>query len=73
MHSADLGGGLWPVGTGLALLAVGSSLRLWSMLTLGRFFTFRVAIQDEHRVIDTGPYRFGRYAEGRARLVPGLW
>ena len=72
VHSADLGGGLWPVGAGLALLALGASLRLWSMVTLGRFFTFRVAIQDEHRVIDTGPYRFVRLPSYSGLLVACL-
>src|SRR5207248_10084221 len=52
VHSADPGGGLWPAGAGLALVAVGASLRPWSMVTLGRCLTSRVPIQGEHRVID---------------------
>jgi len=31
------------------------------MLVLGRFFTFRVSIQEGHRVVATGPYRFVRH------------
>ena len=31
------------------------------MLYLGRLFTFDVAIAEDHRVIDTGPYRYVRH------------
>jgi len=46
---------------GLALFAAALVLRWYSMLYLGRLFTFDVAIAEDHRVIDTGPYRYVRH------------
>jgi protein-S-isoprenylcysteine O-methyltransferase Ste14 len=45
------------VGVGVALMALGIAFRLWSVRTLGRFFRVTVTVQDDHRLVDTGPYR----------------
>ena len=45
------------VGLGLALAWAGMAFRLWAVRTLGRFFRVTVTTQDDHRLIDTGPYR----------------
>jgi len=50
---------LYPLG--LALFVAGVLLRWWAIVRLGRFFTVDVAIADDHRVVDTGPYRFVRH------------
>lgn len=50
----------WPA-TGLGLFAAGTILRWWSIWHLGRFFTVNVAVAADHRVVDTGPYRFVRH------------
>lgn len=39
----------------------GVALCQWSVLTLGRFFTERVAICRDHQVVTSGPYRFVRH------------
>jgi protein-S-isoprenylcysteine O-methyltransferase len=46
---------------GLILFVAALGLRWYSMAYLGRLFTFDVAIAEDHRVIDTGPYRFVRH------------
>jgi protein-S-isoprenylcysteine O-methyltransferase len=46
---------------GAALFVMGLLLRWYSILYLGRFFTVNVAIAKDHRVIDTGPYRYIRH------------
>lgn len=61
IHATLLGGGYGPVVTGLVLLAAGVFLRLWAVVALGRLFTFRVAIQAQHHLVRTGPYRFVRH------------
>ena len=43
-------------GLGIALIWVGIGLRLWAVRTLGRFFRVTVTVQDDHRLIDSGPY-----------------
>ena len=50
---------LVPIGTGV--FVVGVVLRWYSIFYLGRFFTVNVAILSDHRVVDTGPYRFLRH------------
>lgn len=47
--------------TALALLGGGLALRWWAIGTLGRFFTTNIAIHDDHRVVDAGPYRLVRH------------
>jgi protein-S-isoprenylcysteine O-methyltransferase len=46
---------------GLSVFVVGTLLRWCAIIHLGRFFTTNVAIARDHRVIDTGPYRFVRH------------
>lgn len=61
-HLAPLPGSLWwPVAAGLALIWAGVALRVWAVLTLGRFFKMVVVVQEGHRVIDSGPYRWLRH------------
>lgn len=60
--------GVWPISTdprfvwaGIAVFAVGVILRLTSIATLGRLFTYNVAIRDGHALKTTGLYRFIRH------------
>lgn len=46
---------------GIVVFVAGLGLRWYSMAYLGRLFTFDVAIAADHRVIDTGPYRYIRH------------
>ena len=46
---------------GIGVFIAGYALRVYSILYLGKFFTINVAIAADHRVIDTGPYRFIRH------------
>jgi len=43
-------------GLGIALIWIGIGLRLWAVRTLGRFFRVTVTVQDDHRLVDSGPY-----------------
>ena len=45
------------VGAGIALIWAGIAFRLWAVRTLGRFFRVTVTVQEDHRLIDSGPYR----------------
>jgi protein-S-isoprenylcysteine O-methyltransferase Ste14 len=54
---------------GAAVLALGSSLRLWSVLTLGRFFRTTVVVQEGHRVVSAGPYRYVRHPSYSALML----
>jgi protein-S-isoprenylcysteine O-methyltransferase Ste14 len=39
----------------------GMALRLWAVQVLGSFFRITVVVQDEHRLVDEGPYRLWRH------------
>jgi protein-S-isoprenylcysteine O-methyltransferase len=40
----------------IGLIWAGMALRLWAVLTLGRFFRTSVFLQEDHRLITAGPY-----------------
>ena len=63
-------GGGWPsIALGLLIAASGVALRTWSIVTLGRFFTYDVTIQPGHRVVTAGPYRWVRHPSYTGGLV----
>ena len=40
------------------LIIAGFTLRMWSYYTLHKYFTFNLAIKEDHHLIKTGPYRY---------------
>jgi protein-S-isoprenylcysteine O-methyltransferase len=59
----------------LAAMAAGVALRVWSMRTLGEFFTRTLVTFDDQRLVERGPYRRLRHPGYLARLlvfVPGV-
>lgn len=58
---------LYPLG--LAFFIFGLVLRWYAIIYLGRFFTVDVAIAEDHKVIDSGPYRFIRHPSYTGVLV----
>jgi protein-S-isoprenylcysteine O-methyltransferase len=46
---------------GVTLFCLGVVLRWYAIIYLGRLFTVDVAIAADHRVIDSGPYRYLRH------------
>jgi protein-S-isoprenylcysteine O-methyltransferase Ste14 len=46
---------------GVIFFLAGIFFRTWSVATLGRFYSHAVAVMDDHRIINTGPYRFLRH------------
>jgi len=69
-HRLWMFGGGWPsIAVGLGIAASGVVLRTWSIVTLGRFFTYDVTIQPGHRVVTAGPYRWVRHPSYTGGLV----
>jgi protein-S-isoprenylcysteine O-methyltransferase Ste14 len=68
------GGLVWPVVAGLVLMAAGIGLRAWSIVTLGRFFQYRIRVQPGHQVVTSGPYRYVRHPSyaGIAMVLAGI-
>jgi protein-S-isoprenylcysteine O-methyltransferase Ste14 len=69
VHRTILGGGWAPFVAGYVVLAAGIVLRAWAILTLGRFFTPTVQIQQGQRVVESGPYRYVRHPSYTGMLV----
>jgi protein-S-isoprenylcysteine O-methyltransferase Ste14 len=61
----------WDAITTVALVAMlaGLGLRVWSVITLGRFFTWFITVYDNHQVIRTGPFRFIRHPAYGGALI----
>ena len=45
----------------LIIMILGLALRTWSIHTLGNYFTMHLAIQEEHKIICKGPYKYLRH------------
>ena len=69
LGSTTWGGGWAPFGVGLAILVAGASFRIWAIVTLGRFFTPIVTIQEGHRLVERGPYRIVRHPSYTGGLI----
>jgi protein-S-isoprenylcysteine O-methyltransferase len=60
------------VAVALGLLAVGLAIRWVAILTLGRFFTVNVAVHEDHRLVETGLYRYVRHPSYTGLLLAFL-
>jgi protein-S-isoprenylcysteine O-methyltransferase Ste14 len=58
---AVIGGGVFLFASGVVVGWVGTLLRWWSFVALGRYFTVVVQTSADQPVIDRGPYRFLRH------------
>ena len=57
---------------GACVCLLGLAFRWYAILHLGRFFTTNVALASDHRVIDSGPYRFVRHPSYTGSLIAVL-
>jgi protein-S-isoprenylcysteine O-methyltransferase Ste14 len=46
---------------GIVVFSSGEGIRIWSKVTLGRYFTYTVQTSSDQPVITSGPYRFVRH------------
>jgi methyltransferase len=49
------------VAVGALVFVLGKALKWWAILSLGRFWTFRVIVVPGARLVDRGPYRLIRH------------
>ncbi len=64
--TADRWATLW---VGVVLMVAGGALRVWSVMALGPYFRRVVAVEEGHRVIDSGPYQYVRHPSYTAVLL----
>jgi protein-S-isoprenylcysteine O-methyltransferase Ste14 len=46
---------------GITTMLIACGLRVWCYATLGRLFTYRVAVIPGHKLITSGPYAYARH------------
>lgn len=53
----------WDIFTGFSLIAMifGLAIRIWAVYTLGNYFTMHLSIQEGHKIIRQGPYKYVRH------------
>jgi protein-S-isoprenylcysteine O-methyltransferase Ste14 len=66
LKDTPLGTRAWPDAIGVAVIGnvitvLGLVYAVWSRLHLGRNWSGRVTIKEDHELIRTGPYRFSRH------------
>jgi protein-S-isoprenylcysteine O-methyltransferase len=54
---------------GICLMVAGTAFRWYSAAILGKHFTFDVAIQAEHKLVEAGPYRYIRHPSYTGALL----
>ena len=54
---------------GIALMLAGLAFRFYAMATLGKFFTYNVAIQSGQTLIEDGPYRYIRHPSYTGAII----
>jgi protein-S-isoprenylcysteine O-methyltransferase Ste14 len=64
--------GVWALWVGAAVAAAGMALRVWSIATLGRYFTYVVKVSPDQKVVDAGPYRLIRHPSYAGALLTGV-
>lgn len=58
--------------SGIMLVWMGILFRLWSIQTLGKYFRTVVLIQDDHKLITSGPYRYLRHPSYTGSMISVL-
>jgi len=64
--------GEWALWAGAAVALAGMALRVWSVRTLGRYFTYVVKVTDDQPVVENGPYRLLRHPSYSGALLTAI-
>ncbi|MBS0332410.1 MAG: isoprenylcysteine carboxylmethyltransferase family protein [Proteobacteria bacterium] len=64
--------GLWALWAGAAVAVAGMALRLWSVATLGKYFTYVVKVSPDQAVVEHGPYRRIRHPSYTGGLMTAV-
>ena len=51
------------------LILTGIGFRWWAIISLGRFFSVDIALQEQHQIVQEGPYRWIRHPAYTGLLI----
>jgi len=51
------------------LILAGIGIRWWAIISLGRFFSVDIALQEQHQIVQGGPYRWIRHPAYTGLLI----
>jgi protein-S-isoprenylcysteine O-methyltransferase Ste14 len=54
---------------GFLIILLGMCFRLWAIITLGHYYSHMVREVDDHKIIDTGPYKYIRHPAYAGMIV----
>lgn len=58
--------------TGAALIVLGTGLRAWGIWTLGKYFSVHIEIKNDHKLVESGPYKFIRHPAYAGNIIQTL-
>lgn len=58
--------------TGAALAVSGTGLRAWGLLSLREYFSADIEIKDNHKLVESGPYKFIRHPAYAGNIMQAL-
>ena len=64
--------GAWALWAGALVMLGGMGLRVWSVRTLGEYFTYVVRVSGDQQVVETGPYRLIRHPSYAGGVLTGI-
>jgi protein-S-isoprenylcysteine O-methyltransferase len=64
--------GAWALWVGAVVTLSGVAFRLWSVITLGQYFTYVVRVSSDQKVVETGPYRLLRHPSYTGGLLAAI-
>jgi len=53
----------------IILILAGMGIRWWAIISLGRFFSVDIALQEQHQIVQKGPYRWIRHPAYTGLLI----
>jgi protein-S-isoprenylcysteine O-methyltransferase Ste14 len=57
---------------GITLTVFGTGLRAWSIWTLGEYFSAHIEIKNNHKLVESGPYKFIRHPAYSGNIMQAL-
>ena len=62
---------IWVQGVGILLTSLGAAVAVWARYSLGQYWSSKVVVKEDHRLIRSGPYAYVRHPIYTGMLLAG--